>query len=227
MLLMVDNSQGHSAYAKDALLASRMNIKPGGKQAHMQDGWFMCNGEKIIQPMIFPHDHREFPDMPKGMKQVLTECGLWQDNLRARCKSHCISDDCCAKQVLNHQPDFQEQKSLIEEVVESAGHLCIFLPKFHCELNFIEYFWGATKQYLRNHCDYTFTSLQKNMPQALASVDVHTIRKWEHRMKRWMEAYRTGLGARDAQFQVQAFSSRRYKSHRRITETVAKAVEGH
>lgn len=33
MLLMVDNSQGHSAYAKDALLTSRMNMNPGGKQA--------------------------------------------------------------------------------------------------------------------------------------------------------------------------------------------------
>jgi hypothetical protein len=32
---MVDNSQGHSAYSEDALLASCMNVKPGGKQAHM------------------------------------------------------------------------------------------------------------------------------------------------------------------------------------------------
>ena len=159
MLLMVDNSQGHSAYAKDALLVSHMNIKPGGKQACMWDGWFMHNGEKITQSMIFPQSHPEFPDVPKGMKQVLTEHGLWQDSLWARCKSHCTSDHCCAKQVLDHQPDFQEQKSLVEEVVESAGHLCIFLPKFHCELNFIEYFWGVTKQYLHSRCDYTFKSL--------------------------------------------------------------------
>ena len=32
-LIMVDNSQGHSAYVEDALLVSRMNINPGGKQA--------------------------------------------------------------------------------------------------------------------------------------------------------------------------------------------------
>ena len=63
------------------------------------------------------------------------------------------------------------------------------------------------------------------MSKALASVGLDSIRKWEHQMKRWMEAYRTGLGARDAQFQVQAFSSRKYKSHRRITESVANAVE--
>ena len=39
-----------------------------------------------------------------------------------------------------------------------------------------------------------------------------TIRKWEHRMIRWMEAYRSGMTAKDAQFQVHAFSSRQYKS---------------
>jgi hypothetical protein len=38
------------------------------------------------------------------------------------------------------QPDFQQQKSLVQEVIEAAGHLCILLPKFHCELNFIEFF---------------------------------------------------------------------------------------
>ncbi|KAG2036746.1 hypothetical protein BDR03DRAFT_865439, partial [Suillus americanus] len=34
-LFLIDNSQGHSAYAKDALLVSHMNVNPGGKQAHM------------------------------------------------------------------------------------------------------------------------------------------------------------------------------------------------
>lgn len=53
--------------------------------------------------------------------------------------------DCCAKQILDSQPNFMEQKSLVQKVIENAGHLCIFLPKFHCELNFIEFFWGAVK----------------------------------------------------------------------------------
>jgi transposase len=46
------------------------------------------------------------------------------------------------------QPDFKEQKSLVHETIEAAGHLCIMLPKYHCELNFIELFWGAMKRYL-------------------------------------------------------------------------------
>jgi hypothetical protein len=63
--------------------------------------------------------------------------------------------NCCATWILSLQPDFQEQKSLIQETIKAAGHLCIFLPKFHCELNFIEFFWGAMKRYLWEHCNYT------------------------------------------------------------------------
>jgi hypothetical protein len=78
-LIMVDNSQGHSAYAKDVLLTSQMNLWPGGKQACLRDGWFEQDGITVIQKMIFPDNHPEFPDMPKGMKQVLIERGLWDN----------------------------------------------------------------------------------------------------------------------------------------------------
>ena len=40
------------------------------------------------------------------------------------------------------QEDFNNQISMLEtvnySVIQEAGHLCIFLPKFHCELNPIE-----------------------------------------------------------------------------------------
>ena len=106
-----------------------------------------------------------------------------------------------------------------------SGHICIFLPKFHCEINFIEYFWGAVKKWLRDHCDYTFETLRQNMPKALGSVPVELIRKWEHRAWRFIDAYAEGLGARDAQKKVKEFSSRTYKSHRRIPEQLAQAMD--
>jgi hypothetical protein len=124
------------------------------------------------------------------------------------------------------QPDFQEQHSLVQEVIEAAGHLCIFLPKFHCELNFIEYFWGAVKKYLRDHCDYTFATLQENLPKALQSMAVETIRKWEHRMWRWLDAYDGGMGAREAQLHVQKFSLQKYKSHQRVPEGLGIQLDG-
>ena len=33
---------------------------------------------------------------------------------------------------------FQNQPSMLETLIMKAGHECIFLPKFHCELNPIE-----------------------------------------------------------------------------------------
>ncbi len=107
----------------------------------------------------------------------------------------------------------------------SIGHICIFLPKFHCEINFIEYFWGAVKRWLREHCDYTFDTLRANMPKALKSISVELIRKWEHRAWRFIDAYSEGLGAKDAQAKVRAFSSCKYTSHRRIPERLARALD--
>ena len=88
--------------------------------------------------MIFPADHPEFPDQPKGMKQALEERGLWIASLLMKCRDKCPtgSVNCCAKHLLEAQLDFREQCSLVQEVIEAAGHLCVFLPKFHCKLNF-------------------------------------------------------------------------------------------
>ena len=51
--------------------------------------------------------------------------------------------------------DFIVQKSKLQDEIEKREHKCIFYPKFHCELNFIEMYWSAAKQYIREHCDYT------------------------------------------------------------------------
>jgi hypothetical protein len=40
--------------------------------------------------------------------------------------------------LLTQQEDFVNQQSMLEILITTRGHLCIFLPKFHCELNPIE-----------------------------------------------------------------------------------------
>ena len=47
--------------------------------------------------------------------------------------------------ILFLQPDFVSQKPQLQELIESRSHLCDFYPKYHCELNFIEQYWGAAK----------------------------------------------------------------------------------
>jgi hypothetical protein len=74
----------------------------------MRDGWFVRDGQKITQPMVFPPSHPEFPNKPKGAKVVLQERGLWRAGLNLRCgKGGCDDNwtDCCAKQILEQQPD--------------------------------------------------------------------------------------------------------------------------
>ncbi|TFK33918.1 hypothetical protein BDQ12DRAFT_614387 [Crucibulum laeve] len=95
----------------------------------------------------------------------------------------------------------------------NTAHLCIFLPKFHCELNFIEFSCGPVKRYLQENCNYTFDTLKENILKALASVNFSTIRKWVHQMVHWMDAYCTGLSTQAAQNQIKEFSSAKYHSH--------------
>jgi len=45
--------------------------------------------------------------------------------------------DCCARRIISLEPDFVAQKGALHEIISTAGHKCVFYPKFHCELNFI------------------------------------------------------------------------------------------
>ncbi|CAJ0755543.1 12240_t:CDS:2, partial [Entrophospora sp. SA101] len=76
-LFAFDNSTNHG-YKSDALVASRMNLNPGGKQPKMKDTVFGPNN--IFQSMVFEDG------IPKGMKQVLVERNLWKEGLLADCK---------------------------------------------------------------------------------------------------------------------------------------------
>ena len=76
----------------------------------------------------------------KGLKQVLEERGFNISKLKAKCSPVCPfeSKNCCLARLLSQQEDFANQPSMLETLIKAAGHECIFLPKFHCELNPIE-----------------------------------------------------------------------------------------
>ena len=52
---------------------------------------------------------------------------------------------CCIYKVLSLQEDFANEKPMIQHLIENRGHVCLFLPKFHCELNPSEMVWGYAK----------------------------------------------------------------------------------
>lgn len=219
-LLAFDNASNHCSFAPDALLASKMNLGPGGKQAFLRDG--AHNGLK--HKMNFPRDYpwTELRDKPKGIKQVLSERGLWSDyrpdgsRMLLVCpskegKSTCSGPLCCARTLMASQPDFQSQKGKLQEEIEARNHTVIFYPKFHCELNFIERFWCSSKYYSREHCSYSLEGLRKTVPEALHSVPSSTIYRYHQRCERYIDAYKSGYS-----YGTKDFTERTHKSHRKI-----------
>ena len=79
------------------------------------------------------------------------------------------------------EPDFLEQKTSIAETVEAAGHIFELYPKFHCECNFIERFWGAAKRITRQQCDYSYTQLQRRVPEILDNIPLPMIRRFSRK----------------------------------------------
>ena len=134
---------------------------------------------------------------------------------------------CCCWQIFYNQEDFKQQRSLLQELYEDADHLCLYYPKFHCELNFIEQYWGNVNFW---YWETPFTNSEEqmlqNMHECLDSVLVDCIwwyavmtllelsTHWPHIYSysiwssRFMHSYCTGLDGPQA-----AWACRKYQSH--------------
>ncbi|KIJ30893.1 hypothetical protein M422DRAFT_267500 [Sphaerobolus stellatus SS14] len=127
---------------------------------------------------------------------------------------------CCMRRFLTEQSDFKAEKPLIQLVIEAAGHKCFFLPKFHCELNPIEMYWGWTKFRLRAAADGTFPTAKRLVPEILDSCPTRTIRAFFRKTWRYMDAYQKGLNAKQAEYAV-----KKYRSHRAIGRNIMMTLE--
>jgi hypothetical protein len=130
-----------------------------------------------ITGLFYPNDHPDMPGWFKGMKTILEEhIFLEEANLHAECIGFTCKDQpaaFCCRQVLFNQPDFVAPKPALFELVESHGHLAFFYPKFHCELNFIEQFWGYAKlQYRMLPRTKNEAEVDKNVQECLDCVDL-------------------------------------------------------
>ena len=138
-LFIFDQSSAHASLAPDALKAFEMNKSNGGKQRKQRDTVIPATNpaaEYRGQPQKMTTESGS----PKGLKMVLEERGFKVDKLRAKCSPVCPIENtgCCMARLLSQQDDFKDQPSMLEALITTAGHLCLFLPKFHCELNPIE-----------------------------------------------------------------------------------------
>jgi hypothetical protein len=138
-LFIFDQSSAHAALPPDALKAFEMNKSNGGKQRHQRDTIIPDNNpcpefRGKAQKMTTENGEQ------KGLQQTLEERGFNVSGMHAKCSPVCPweNNNCCMAWLLSKQDDFTNQVSMLETIIKKAGHECIFLPKFHCELNPIE-----------------------------------------------------------------------------------------
>ena len=212
----------------------------------MRDGHYSPNhgSPSVMQPLYFPDNHPTMPGWFKGMEQILRERNLWRDGLRAECGTsfkcrNSDKTDCCCRKILYCQDDFMKQKSRLEEIIESRGHICDFYPKFHCELNFIEQYWGAAKlRYRASARTKGLEAMEKNMKACLDDVPLLQIRRYvplilmysngthvrlfysyANRSARFVDAYAHGLDGAEA-----VWAANKYHGHRKLPPFFRDAV---
>jgi hypothetical protein len=103
-------------------------------------------------------------------------------NLRAECKGFKCAPpalDCCCRRLLFNEPHFANVDTILEATCEVRGFHIIFLPKFHCELNFIEQCWGYAKRLYRLNPESSREDhLERNALAALSAVPLKSMRRY-------------------------------------------------
>jgi hypothetical protein len=163
------NENGKPVYGSDGKIL-KMKIQ-------MEDATF-ADGTK--QVLYFEPEHPK-AGLFKGMAVILEERGLINKSKpHAQCKNFkCLpgQSSCCCRRALYNQPDFVQVESLLETTCKARGFSVIFLPKFHCELNFIEQCWGFAKQIYRHYPPSSKEAdLEQNVLSTLESVPLDSMR---------------------------------------------------
>ena len=146
--------------------------------------------------------------VPKGMRVILQKRGVNTSRM--------VGDQ--MREILAEMDDFKDEKSLIEHYLTERGHIPVFLPKFHPELNPIERVWAQLKRYTKAHCKYTLPSLRRNIPDAYDSVTLENIQNHSWKVRHFMYCYLEGLiPGQELDSPLKKFKIAA-KSHRKIGE---------
>ncbi|KAG2340211.1 hypothetical protein BDR05DRAFT_977477 [Suillus weaverae] len=230
-VLVFDNATTHLKQADDALSAQKM---PKGPSATWGVPWTIkdANGNIVFGPdgkplkekipmaearlpngnpqsLYFPNGHPK-AGFFKGMAQILVECGYVNaPKLHAECKDFKYSTDsggvCCCHQLMYIQPDFV-----------NVDFDVIFLPKFHCKLNFIEQCWGFMKWlYQMKDRSSSEEVLKCNVIESLDAIPMESMRCFTMRSARFIDAYQKGLNGTQA-----AWAIKKYCGHHVLLQTI-------
>ena len=136
----------------------------------------------MVPPKISTSPSHERAGIFKGMAVILQERGFGDmSKVRAECpKFKCDPENprCCCRRILYNQPDFVNVESLLTSACKARGIQVLYLPKFHCELNFIEQCWGHAKRVYRlNPPSSREEDLQINVLNALRAIPLAAMRR--------------------------------------------------
>ena len=165
----------------------------------------------------------------KGTAQILWERGLY--DARMKLDAPTIIKDAVGhvvtipsmRQVLSACPDFLNEKTSMQELVESRGHILCMTPKYHPELAGvgIEFSWGRAKYMFRKEInDFKATNLKANVMRALSTqgdgavLPLALVRRYARRARDYLRAYAANPGPKE--FKMIEKMKQHQKTHRSI-----------
>jgi hypothetical protein len=202
-VFIYDNARTHTKRPDDALSARRMPKGPSpvfgidrvvkdakGQPVKGLNGLVVKERVRMAdthfkgrpQSLYFPNDDAKYPGYFKGMVALLEERGY--SNVKAL-KRECPGfkcpqgqTRCCCRRWLFTEDDFENVESLLERDGKANGCRVIFLPKFHCELNFIEQVWCKAKYFFRRQPRASKKDeLRSKVITSLEQVDLEQMRR--------------------------------------------------
>ena len=133
----------------------------------------------------------------KGIKQVLWERGLWLEGM-TKCKPIDSPDypELDASVALSLCEDFQKERTAMEKLVHSYGHLIEFMPKGHPETAEcgIEYDNGVAKIRFRKTNLQVGQHCERDTKAAYLSITLQTAKNTARKARAYMRAYMDDSG---------------------------------
>lgn len=116
---------------------------------------------------------------------------------------------------VGQQHDFLNEENMVSQLIHARGHLCIFLPKFHCDLNWAENHWGKAKPFVRTLCDGTWLAMCQGIWLAFGEGNINDdlCQRFARKIREIIRMYDAGIDGPFAEYCQRKFNQHRLPFH--------------